>query len=147
MSTRITTPTALSWLAFSSALSLLPQVAAAQTGDAKVTQFVPDGDLKNAVAKKPQGWDFSLALSANLALAQSSNVVGQPTGVSYLMGFGVTGALEYLDGPHEFRMTLQVLESFSKTPALDDVTNSATGEAKSSANPASVASRASRVAH
>lgn len=122
MSTPINSRTALSWLAFGSTLSLLPNLAQAQTGDAKVTQFVPDGDLKNAVAKKPQGWDFSLALSANLAIAQSSNVVGQPVGVSYLMGFGVTGALEYLDGPHEFRMTLQVLESFSKTPALDEVT-------------------------
>ncbi|MFO0727613.1 MAG: hypothetical protein U1E65_27795 [Myxococcota bacterium] len=95
--------------------------ALAETGDAKVTQFVPDGSLKNAAGDKKQGWDFTLTLNANLALAQSSNVVGQPEGVSYLIGLGVTSGLEYLDGPHEWRNTLSVLESFSKTPSLDQV--------------------------
>ena len=95
--------------------------AHAQTGDAKVTQFVADGALKNGSDAKKQGWDFTLTLSANLALAQSSNVVGQPEGVSYLIGVGATSGLEYLDGPHEWKNTLSILESFSKTPSLDQV--------------------------
>ncbi|MFO0728783.1 MAG: hypothetical protein U1E65_33705 [Myxococcota bacterium] len=103
-------------------LGLLPGAALAQTGDAKVTQFVADGALKNGSDAKKQGWDFTLTLSANLAIAQSSNVVGQPEGVSYLIGLGATGGLEYLDGPHEWKNTLSIIESFSKTPALDQVT-------------------------
>jgi len=95
--------------------------ATAQTGDAKVTQLVADGALKDTSDAKKQGWDYALTLSANLALAQSDNVVGQPQGVSYLVGMGINGVVNYAHGPHELINTIGIIESFSKSPALDQV--------------------------
>jgi len=90
----------------------------AQAGQAKVTEYVPQGEVK-AVDANASNWDYTLSLSANFALAQNSNMVGQPEGNSYLIGMGVLGSLLYVQGPHEFKLGLTLVESFTKTPVVD----------------------------
>lgn len=99
------------------ALLAVPSVAGAQKGDAKVTQFVPDGDVK--AAEEGEGWDGTLGVAANIAIAQNSSVVGQLDGTSFLIGFALSATLKYKNGPHELANTLNLIESFAQTPALE----------------------------
>jgi hypothetical protein len=103
------------------ALAVLASASAfAQSDAAKVTQYVPDADAA-LTEVKPQSWDYTLTLSANFALAQNNNMVGQPEGTSYLIGLGAVGNVLYVDGPHELKLTLALVESFSKTPVLNSI--------------------------
>jgi hypothetical protein len=102
----------------------IPLGALAQTDAEKVTQFVPDKDLKIPGEGQPQGWDRTLSINANFALAQNQNMVGQPEGTSYLFGMGAAGSASYLAGPHEFKALLSLVESFSRTPALNRMVKS-----------------------
>ncbi|MGQ0505520.1 MAG: hypothetical protein ACT4TC_09385, partial [Myxococcaceae bacterium] len=102
---------------------LLASVLFSLAATAQVTQFVPDANvkLKPATNGIPPDWDFTLTLNANFAIAQNSNVVGQPEGAAYVLGLGLNSGAFYLNGPHEFRTQLTLLESFSKKPALDRI--------------------------
>jgi hypothetical protein len=106
-------------LALSVVLVSVPVTAHAQN-KATATQYVPQAETKDVGDREPT-WDYTLGLSANFALAQNSNMVGQPEGMSYLIGLGAVGTLSYVSGRHEVKSTLALVESFSKTPVLDRV--------------------------
>ncbi len=87
------------------------------------TTYVPDDEIKQNEAEAASGegrLDGTFGLSASVALASNQNVVGQPEGLSALIGLGIVGGLDYLKGDYEMRNTLTINEAFSRTPALEE---------------------------
>jgi hypothetical protein len=99
-------------------LLLSPRVAGAQ-GDAKVTELVPEGELKVQSDEKRQGFDGTFGVSGNLSLAHNRAIVGQVDGFSVLAGASVIAGLDYLLGPHEWINTLGIAIGFARTPVVD----------------------------
>jgi len=83
------------------------------------TNYVPAGEIKQTETA-PTGLDGALSIAANLALSQNDAVAGQVDGVSLLMGLSILGGVDYLDGPHEWRNTLQLTGAWARTPAVDE---------------------------
>ena len=69
--------------------------------------------------KQPEGWSPFLQLSANLAVAGSSNAIGQPDGHAVTVGLNILGRLDYLMGKWDWRNTLKLNEAFTRTPVVD----------------------------
>lgn len=112
-----------SFFALVASASLSPLFARAETaGPAAAaplaTVYVPDAKVK-AAEEKAGEWDFSLSLGANFALAQNRNIVGQPEGASYLIGAQGVGTGTYVLGLHELKLSLKVVESFTKSPIFE----------------------------
>lgn len=66
------------------------------------------------------GWERSLSLGANLNVTSNQNVVGQTDGESALAGLNSAGYATYTNKPHELRMTGSLVESFARTPTVDE---------------------------
>lgn len=92
--------------------------AAAAAEDPK-TRYVPDKPVITAPLTE-QGWVGDLALGSSVALAQSSNVVGRIDGTSFAIGLKVNGALDWARDVHEWRNSLTLGETFTRTPAVDE---------------------------
>lgn len=104
------------WLVFCGAM-----FAATPAMAQGITTYVPEGDVSKGGKDLPrQGWDGLLKGAASVSIAQNSGVIGQVDGFSMLVGFNVTGGLDYLYDRHELRNTLSVTENFARTPALDE---------------------------
>jgi hypothetical protein len=103
------------WMAFTGA-TICASPAMAQ----QITQYVPEGEVKAKSELPRQGWDGLLKGAASVSIAQNSNVVGQVDGFSMLVGFNITGGLDYLYDRHELRNTLSISENFARTPAIDE---------------------------
>lgn len=95
------------------ALALTASGAWAQEG----TEYIPEKGAEETVKDK-QGWDATLAVGAQASFASNESVIGQPDGTSYTLGFNVTGGLQYIKGGHESRNTLNISETFTRTPIV-----------------------------
>jgi hypothetical protein len=73
-----------------------------------------------AAADKPRvlGWNKSANLGLNLAFTSSQSVVGQTDGSSQTYGLDLKGSLNRVSEGDEWRNTLSVLESTTKTPSV-----------------------------
>ena len=85
--------------------------------------FIPD-KLKIKTAKK-SGWFPDLDLGFNFSFAQSDGVVGVPDGTTLSFGVQLSGGLLYSSGPHEWRTTLKITHTQTKTPTLKPFLKSA----------------------
>jgi hypothetical protein len=112
-----TTHKALRFAATTS-LCLLATPALAQNVTTYVPEKAADTAKKSEVAR--QGWDGMLRGAASVSIAQNSSVVGQVDGFSMLVGFNVTGGLDYLYDAHELRNTFSITENFARTPVMDE---------------------------
>jgi hypothetical protein len=95
--------------------ALLGTAAAAE--DPK-TRYVPDKPVIT-VPLTQDGWVGELSLGSSVALSQSSNVVGRIDGTSFAVGLKVNGALDWTRDVHEWRNSLTLGETFTRTPAVD----------------------------
>ncbi|MBK6847740.1 MAG: hypothetical protein IPG96_09460 [Proteobacteria bacterium] len=95
--------------------ALLGNAAAAE--DPK-TRYVPDKPVIT-VPLTQEGWVGDLSLGSSVALSQSSNVVGRIDGTSFAVGLKVNGALDWTRDVHEWRNSLTLGETFTRTPAVD----------------------------
>jgi hypothetical protein len=81
-------------------------------------QIVPSNGIKGADQTDVEGWAPFLGLTATLALADNSSVVGQVDGFSTLFGLGLTGGADYARGQHLVRTSLTINEGFARTPVI-----------------------------
>lgn len=99
------------------ALGTLCGLGAAQAQE--ITNYVPSGEIARD-GTLDGGWDGTLSLSATFNVVSNSSVVGQPEGESFLGGGALRGGLDYVVGPHEWRNTLLLQQSWAKTDAIDE---------------------------
>jgi hypothetical protein len=96
-----------------------PSVAGAATAIQGVTpSFVGNADFK--ADARPQGWSPAVSLGITAAFANNSGVVGQSDGSSFSFGMKGDAALDYNRGPHEWRNTLGLVASVTRTPVITD---------------------------
>lgn len=74
-------------------------------------------DLKMKTKKK-SGWFPALKAAFNFSFAQSDGVVGVPDGTTLNFGLQLDGELVYSNGPHEWRNSLNIVHTQTKTPSL-----------------------------
>jgi hypothetical protein len=91
-----------------------PRIAQAQA------QIVPSNGIKAAEKTDAEGWAPFLGITATLALADNSSVVGQVDGFSTLFGLGLTGGADYARDRHLVRTSLTINEGFARTPVIDE---------------------------
>lgn len=104
----------------------LPLVLAAPNVHAAVEQpkekYLPAKPTDSKMKEK--GWGGSVNLGGSFSFSSSSNVVGQPDGISLSFGAQLTAALGYRKGVHEWRNKLKLAETFTKTADIDDIIKS-----------------------
>jgi hypothetical protein len=105
------------WTRFSIVAATL---TSATLASAQPTQIVPSDGIKTAEKTDADGWAPFLGLTSTIALTDNKAVVGQVDGFSTLFGLGLTGGADYVQGQHLWRNTLQVNESFARTPVVDE---------------------------
>ncbi len=98
--------------AFGAAVGFAPTVFAQ-------AELMPEGEIVGAGDADVVGWNPSLAGTGTINMISNSNVIGQVEGFSLLLGFGITGGVDYVNGPHLWRNNLSVSQSWAKTPVLD----------------------------
>ena len=82
-------------------------------------QIVPAEAPKPADEKTiVKGWNPFLAFTGTFNLVSNSNVIGQNDGTSTVIGAGLLGGADYIDGPHFLQLSLSATESFSRTPVV-----------------------------
>jgi hypothetical protein len=87
-------------------------------------QYVPGEEVKDLPQGLQDGWHPTLTLGANLNLASNSSVVGQPDGFSLLVGVSVLGDLLFIAGDHDWKNTLKLTETWTRTPVVDEFVKS-----------------------
>jgi len=105
-------------LATATFVSILFSFAALADSEVKV----PEAKLD---AKKDLGWTYGLELGVTTNWGYDYRFVGVTDGHYLGLGGKVAGKANYLEGEHEWRNTLSVLETFNKTPAFDAIVKSA----------------------
>jgi hypothetical protein len=70
-------------------------------------------------------WTFNLNVNSSANVSSNRRVVGQLEGTGITVGLSLGGEIRYDGGPHEFRNTLSIEESFSRTPVVDEFVKSA----------------------
>ncbi|MEM1347739.1 MAG: hypothetical protein AAGI01_04220 [Myxococcota bacterium] len=104
---------------FLASLTLVPIDALAQPAPEK-GDFVDEEVLKtkDAVDKRPEGWDATLSVGASVNFVNNSNFAGQIEGSTWTLGANLAGGLDYIGGNNDLRTTLTINETFTNTPAL-----------------------------
>jgi len=74
--------------------------------------------------KKKDGWDFLLTPGASVSLSDNRSVIGQPEGLTVVLGANVVSGAFFRSGPHEWRSSLNITELFSRSPSLDEFVKS-----------------------
>lgn len=82
------------------------------------------GDEKAKEVKKKDGWEVLFTPGASLSLTDNRDVVGQPEGMSLTVGAQIKAATKYRSGDHQFRANLDINETFTRTPVLDELIKS-----------------------
>lgn len=77
----------------------------------------PKEELK-AREEKKLGWNKSANLGLNLSFSSSQDVVGQTDGNSETYGANLKSTFNYMAEDSEWRNTISLLETITKTPAL-----------------------------
>jgi hypothetical protein len=82
-------------------------------------QLVPT-DAPKPVDEKTiiKGWNPFLAFTGTFNLVSNSNVIGQVDGTSTVIGAGLLGGADYIDGPHFLQLSLAATEAFARTPVI-----------------------------
>lgn len=86
-------------------------------------EYVPEQSAEVDIEGK-QGWDATLAVGASASFSSNQSVIGQPDGSSWTLGFNVTGGLKYINGSHESHTTLNISETFIRTPIIAEFVRS-----------------------
>ncbi len=81
-------------------------------------EIVPEEQITGTEDADIDGWNPSLAVSGTLNLVSNTNVVGQVEGLSMLMGLGLAGGADYINGKSVIRNELKISESFARTPVI-----------------------------
>jgi hypothetical protein len=109
------------WPALLCALALSgPGAVLAQDDERYVPEKV---ESKKKEDEEAQGWLPALSVGANVNISSNSNVVGQPDGTSFTLGFNLKGALDYVRDKHEFQNSLTITETFTRTPVVSAFVN------------------------
>ncbi|APR83960.1 Hypothetical protein A7982_09309 [Minicystis rosea] len=96
-----------------------PTVAGAATAIAGVTpEYTNKPDFK--APRKPNGWDTKIAVGGTVSFANNSNVAGQMDGTSFSMGFKLDAGADYNHFDHEWRNTLVLGASITRTPVIPE---------------------------
>jgi hypothetical protein len=104
-------------------LCLLPALFVCGVALAGDPDLVPDAKPKETKAK--EGWDFLLTPGATASLSDNRSMLGQPEGTSATLGVTLASGADYRMGDHELRNRLDILVTYSRTPALDEFLKSA----------------------
>jgi hypothetical protein len=67
---------------------------------------------------QPQGWTRTLSVGANVSLGSSDNVIGQSDGQTNTLGLLVDSQWSKLSAQDEWRSSLKIGESATRTPAI-----------------------------
>ncbi len=81
-------------------------------------KIVPEKRIEEK--KKKDGWDFLLTPGASVSLSDNRSVIGQPEGLTMVLGATIISAARYRKEHHEWRNALAITELFNRTPALDE---------------------------
>lgn len=104
-------------------LSLLWALLAGGAVLAAEVDLVPDAKPKETKAQ--EGWDFLLTPGATVSLSDNRSMLGQPEGTSATLGVTLASGADYRMGDHELRNRLDILVTYSRTPALEEFLKSA----------------------
>jgi hypothetical protein len=64
------------------------------------------------------GWNPFLAFTGTFNLVSNSNVIGQVDGTSTVIGAGLLGGADYINGRHFLQLSLSATEAFARTPVI-----------------------------
>ena len=102
-------------------------LAAASAAAQEAPDYVATEEVGQAVTadKAPEGWRLKLSLGSNAALNHNSKVVGNTDGSTFQFGLVLDGGADYRLRQHEWRNTLSVRHTQTKTPQIDDFVKTA----------------------
>lgn len=103
-------------------LAALSMVLAAPSWAQEMKELVKDEKPKEV--KKKDGWDFLLVPGASVSMTDNHKVVGQPEGLSVTLGAQLKAAALFRSGDHQFRTSLDITETFTRTPVIDKLIKS-----------------------
>jgi hypothetical protein len=85
-------------------------------------KIVPEKRLEEK--KKKDGWDFLLTPGASVSLAHNRSVIGQPEGLTMVLGVNIVSGARFRKDVHEWRASLNITELFNRSPSLDEFVKS-----------------------
>ena len=93
------------------------------TGQVAFGQDIIEDDLKKQVSEttpeSKDGWKLGLNLGSTISFNHNSNVVGIPDGINFQIGVLVGTFANLRGGQHEWLNSLDLKETFTKTPSID----------------------------
>lgn len=107
----------LSWVALLITLATLTLTQPLHAADGP--EFVPKETVPTATSDKAH-WKYSLVSSGNVQFNSSRSVVGQNDEDAFTLGLNINGKAQYITQKHEWRNTLSLSESFSRTSVLKE---------------------------
>jgi hypothetical protein len=110
-------------LLVSAAVAQMPPAKLPPAKGVATSTYVPVDEVKRT-GDKPQGFTYGVTVAANLNVASNNDVVGQVNGNSLLFGASGLTKLSYLRDRHEWLNTGSLAETFSRTPAIDQLIKS-----------------------
>lgn len=90
----------------------------------EATEILPD-QIDAGEVSEESGWKYRLSLGANINFGSSSNVIGAADGSTWTVGAILDSGAFLEEGNHEWRNTLLLSETFSRTPVVDEFVKSA----------------------
>lgn len=104
-------------------LALVLAAGSLLSGPLALGQDIIEEDLKKTVAEtEPEskdGWKLGLTLGSNISFNHNSNVVGVQDGVNFQLGALLGAYANGRTGEHEWLNSLDLKETFTKTPSID----------------------------
>lgn len=101
-------------------MGLISFVAFALVAQSALAQI--DGATLKEEAKQSEktefGWKKKLILGGSLSMGSSDNVIGQPDGETNTFGFNIDGQLNRVGERDEWRNSVKIGESATRTPAI-----------------------------
>ncbi len=90
----------------------------------EATEILPD-QIDAGEVSDDSGWKYRLSLGANINFGSSSNVIGAADGSTWTVGANLDSGALLEEGNHEWRNSLLLSETFSRTPVIDEFVKSA----------------------
>ncbi|MGM0575250.1 MAG: hypothetical protein ACQEXJ_05930 [Myxococcota bacterium] len=106
-----------------SALAVL--LATTTAAHALEPAFVPTEEDVKAEEAERDGWDGLLEIGANMAFGSNKDVVGKQNGETWTFGLTLDSGLRLSRNKHDWRNTLSIQETFSRTPVIDEFVKTA----------------------
>lgn len=89
--------------------------------DAQITgDYVPDALPEEVERGEADMWHFGLAVGASLSFGDSRAVVGQQDGSTLTGSLTLDGSVQMIRNAHEWRTTLHLTETVTRTPSIDE---------------------------